>query len=46
MYLDAKCFTNVVIGEASMGVVATKLGLHTVLVIVYMAGALFTIRRR
>ena len=46
MYLDAKCFTNVVIGEASNGLVAAKLGLHTVLVIVYMAGALFTIRRR
>jgi O-antigen/teichoic acid export membrane protein len=46
MYLDAKCFAGTAAGEASMGVVATKLGLHTVLVIVYMAGALFTIRRR
>ena len=46
VFVDAKCFADTAIGEASMGVVSTKLGLHTVFVIIYMAGALFTIRRR
>jgi hypothetical protein len=45
MLLDAKCFANVVIGEASYGAVAAKLGVHTVLILVYLAGAWKTIRR-
>ena len=46
MLLDAKCFANVVIGEASLGLVATKLGLHTLLILIYAAGAWFAIRKR
>ena len=46
MLLDAKCFANVVIGEASLGLVAAKLGLHTLLVLAYCAGAWFAIRKR
>ena len=46
MLLDAKCLANVVVGEASLGLVATKLGLHTLLILIYAAGAWFAIRKR
>ncbi len=45
MLLDAKCFANVVIGEASYGAVAAKLGAHTLLILAYLAGAWKLIRR-
>ena len=37
LLLDAKCFANVVIGEASYGAVAAKLGVHTLLILAYLA---------
>ena len=46
MYLDAKCFTNVVIGEASNGLVAAKLGVHTLFIALYAVGSWITIRKR
>ena len=46
MFIDAKCFADTVVGEASVGAVAAKLGVHTVFILVYLAGAWFTIRRR
>ena len=46
MYLDAKCFTNVVIGEASNGLVAAKLGVHTLFIALYAVGSWITIRQR
>ena len=46
MYLDAKCFTNVVIGEASNGLVAAKLGVHTLFIALYAVGSWITIRNR
>ena len=45
MYLDAKCFTNVVIGEASNGLVAAKLGVHTLFIALYAVGSWITIRK-
>ena len=39
LLLDAKCFANVVIGEASYGAVAAKLGVHTLLILAYLAAA-------
>ena len=38
MLLDAKCFANVVIGEASYSAIAAKLGVHTLLIAAYLAG--------
>lgn len=46
MYLDTKCFTNVVIGEASNGLVAAKLGVHTLFIALYAVGSWITIRKR
>ena len=46
MFLDAKCFTNVVIGEASNGLVAAKLGVHTLFIARYAVGSWITIRKR
>ena len=46
MLIDAECFADTVIGEASVGAVAAKLGVHTVLILVYLAGAWFTISHR
>ena len=46
MYLDAKCFANVVIGEASNGLVAAKLGVHTLFIALYAVGSWITIRKR
>ena len=46
MFLDAKCFTNVVIGEASNGLVAAKLGAHTLFIALYAVGSWITIRKR
>ena len=46
MFLDAKCFTNVVIGEASNGLVAAKLGVHTLFIALYAVGSWITIRKR
>ena len=46
MFIDAKCFANTVIGEASAGAVAAKLGVHTAFILIYLAGAWFTISRR
>ena len=46
MYLDAQCFTNVVIGEASNGLVAAKLGVHTLFIALYAVGSWITIRKR
>ena len=46
MCLDAKCFTNVVIGEASNGLVAAKLGVHTLFIALYAVGSWITIRKR
>lgn len=43
--VDAKCFANVVIGEASVGAVIAKLGAHTALILVYLASVRFVIRR-
>ena len=39
LLLDAKCFANVVIGEASYGAVGAKLGVHTLLILAYLAAA-------
>jgi O-antigen/teichoic acid export membrane protein len=46
MFIDAKCFADTVIGEASVGAVAAKLGVHTVFIIVYLGAAWFTISHR
>ena len=46
LFLDAKCFTNVVIGEASNGLVAAKLGVHTLFIALYAVGSWITIRKR
>ena len=46
MFIDAKCFADTVIGEASIGAVAAKLGVHTVFILIYLAGAWFTISHR
>ena len=46
MYLDTKCFANVVIGEASSGLVAAKLGVHTLFIALYAVGSWITIRKR
>ena len=46
MFLDAKCFTNVVIGEASNGLVAAKLGVHSLFIALYAVGSWITIRKR
>jgi O-antigen/teichoic acid export membrane protein len=46
MLIDAKCFADTVIGEASVGAVAAKLGVHTVFIIVYLGAAWFTISHR
>ena len=45
MLLDAKCFSNVVVGEASYGALAIKLGVHTLLILAYLVGAWKIIRR-
>ena len=44
MLIDAKCFANVVMGEASYGAIAAKLGTHTLLILAYLAGAWKLIR--
>ncbi len=46
MFIDTKCFADTVIGEASIGAVAAKLGVHTVFILIYLAGAWFTISHR
>ena len=46
MCIDAKCFANVVIGEASYGLVAAKLGVHTLFIALYAVGSWITIRKR
>jgi O-antigen/teichoic acid export membrane protein len=45
MLLDAKCFANVVVGEASYGALAIKLGVHTILILAYLAASWKIIRR-
>ena len=45
MLIDAKCFANVVIGEASYGAIIAKLSTHTLLILAYLAGAWKLIRR-
>lgn len=44
MFIDAKCFADTVIGEASMGKVIAKLGIHTALIVGYLAAAWLIIR--
>ena len=46
MFIDTKCFANVVIGEASNIAVAAKLGLHTLLIALYAVGSWLIIRKR
>ena len=43
-FIDAKCFADTVIGEASMGKVIAKLGIHTALIVGYLAAAWLIIR--
>ena len=45
MLIDAKCFANVVMGEASYGAIIAKLSTHTLLILAYLAGAWKLIRR-
>lgn len=44
MFIDARCFADTVIGEASMGKVIAKLGIHTALIVGYLAAAWLIIR--
>jgi hypothetical protein len=46
MLIDAKCFANVVIGEASYSAIAAKLGVHTLLMAAYLAGVWKLIKGR
>ena len=45
MLIDAKCFANVVMSEASCGAMTAKLSVHTFLILAYLAGAWKIIKR-
>ena len=46
IFIDTKCFANVIIGEASNIAIVAKLGLHTLLIALYAVGSWFIIRKR
>jgi len=46
LLIDHALFSGVVLGQSSAGAVAAKLGVHTILILAYLAGAWWLIRKR
>ena len=46
LLIDHALFSDVVLGQSSAGAVAAKLGVHTILILAYLAGVWWLIRKR
>ena len=46
LLIDRALFSGVVLGQSSAGAVAAKLGVHTILILAYLAGVWWLIRKR